>query len=75
MYKTALTPQLPVAVRDTKDDPLKNPRFKAAHDGHGKIQAFTVQGLGEGEPMSIECDLVQVISPLGPQFLTHLFID
>lgn len=66
MFKTALTPQLPIAVRDTKDDLLKNPRFKAAHYRHGKIKVFTVQGLEEGEPVSIECDLVQVISPLGP---------
>lgn len=47
MYKTALTPQLPVAMRNTKDDPLKNPRFKAVHDGWAwQNQGFYCTGSG-----------------------------
>lgn len=42
--------------------------------GTGKPKCKSCTGLGEGEPASIECDLRQVASPLGSQFLGHLLI-
>lgn len=46
MYKLALSHQSSLAMKNTEDDLLKNPRVKAVHDRHGKIKNNYCTGYG-----------------------------